>query len=98
MSAYLVVDLEIHDMKSIEDYRKKALPLVSEVGGRLIALDNAPLELEDWRGTNMLIIEFPDKEAIRQLFASPEYVPLARQRQSAARSRIIAIDGVESPL
>lgn len=93
MSAYLVVDLDIHDMNLIEDYRSKALPLVAKAGGRLIALDATPLALEGWEAANMLIIEFPDKKAIRQLFASPEYGPLAAQRQAAAKSRIIAIEG-----
>jgi uncharacterized protein (DUF1330 family) len=68
--------------------------LVAKAGGRLIALDDAPLELEEWRSTNVLIIEFPDMDAIRGLFASPEYAPLARQRQAAAGSRIIALRGV----
>ncbi|MCJ8521453.1 uncharacterized protein (DUF1330 family) [Pseudorhizobium tarimense] len=94
MSAYLIVDLDIHDMKSIEDYRSKALPLVAKAGGKLIAIDESPLELEGWTATNMLIIEFPDKDSIRQLFASPEYAPLAAQRQAAAASRIVAINGV----
>jgi uncharacterized protein (DUF1330 family) len=94
MSAYLVVDLDIHDLEAIAIYRSKALPLVAKAGGRLIALDDAPLELEEWRSTNVLIIEFPDMDAIRGLFASPEYAPLARQRQAAAGSRIIALRGV----
>ncbi|NSZ66109.1 DUF1330 domain-containing protein (plasmid) [Agrobacterium tumefaciens] len=94
MSAYLVVDLDIHDMPSIEDYRSKALPLVAKAGGRLIALDAEPLGLENWESTNILIIEFPDRQAIRQLFASSEYAPLAAQRQAAAKSRIIALDSV----
>ncbi|MBW9091531.1 DUF1330 domain-containing protein [Rhizobium wenxiniae] len=93
MSAYLVVDLDIHDMASIEDYRTKALPLVAKAGGRLIAFDAEPLELEGWESTNMLIIELPNKQAIRDLFASPEYAPLAVQRQAAAKSRIIALEG-----
>lgn len=42
MSAYLVVDLDIHDPEAIADYRSKALPLVAKAGGRLIALDDAP--------------------------------------------------------
>lgn len=95
MSAYLVVDLDIHDPQSINDYRSKALPLVAKAGGRLIALDAEPFDVENWPATSMLIIEFPDKNAIRQLFASPEYVPLAAQRQAAAGSRIIALSGVE---
>ena len=93
MSAYLVVDLDIHDPEAIADYRSKALPLVAKAGG-LIALDDAPLELEGWQATNMLIIEFLDMDAIRGLFASPEYAPLAHQRQAAAGSRIIALRGV----
>lgn len=97
MAAYLVVELDIHDFQSIDDYRSKALPLVAEAGGRLVALDAEPLELESWSATNMLIIEFPDKEAIRKLFASSEYAPLAAQRQAAAGSRIIALDGANSP-
>jgi len=95
MSAYLVVDLDIQDSDAIADYRSKALPLVAEAGGRLIALDDAPLQLEGWEASNMLIIEFPDMQAIRDLFASPAYAPLARQRQSAAGSRIIALRGFE---
>jgi uncharacterized protein (DUF1330 family) len=94
MSAYLIVDLNIHDMKSIEEYRSKALPLVAKAGGKLIAIDETPLELEGWTATNMLIIEFPDKDAVRQLFASAGYAPLAAQRQAAAASRIIAINGI----
>ena len=92
MSAYLVVDLDIHDPEAIADYRSKALPLVANAGGRLIALDDAPLGLEGWQASNMLII--PDMDAIRGLFASAEYAPLARQRQAAAGSRIIALQGV----
>jgi len=94
MSAYLVVDLDIHDPEAIADYRSKALPLVANAGGRLIALDDAPLGVEGWQASNMLIIEFPNMDAIRGLFASAEYAPLARQRQAAAGSRIIALQGV----
>lgn len=67
---------------------------MAKAGGRLIALDDAPLELEEWRATNMLIIEFPDMDAIRRLFASAEYALLAHQRQAAVGSRIIALRGV----
>ena len=57
--------------QSIADYRSKALPLVAKAGGRLIALDESPLELEGWPATNMLIIEFPNMEAIRQPVCLP---------------------------
>lgn len=94
MTAYLIGDLEIFDVPTIEDYRAKALPLVEKFGGRALALDSVPLELENWKSGNVILLEFPDRKAIERLFASEEYAPLAAQRQSAAKSRLIAIDAL----
>jgi uncharacterized protein (DUF1330 family) len=43
----------------------------------------------------MLIKEFPEMQAIRDLFASPDDKLLAKQRQSAAGSRIVALRGFD---
>lgn len=94
MTAYLVGDLEIFDAAAIADYRTKALPLVERFGGKALALDGAPLDLESWRSSSLVILEFPSRQAIEDLFASPEYAPLARQRQGASRSRMIAVSGL----
>lgn len=94
MAAYLVGDLEIFDAASIAEYRAKALPLVERFGGRALALDGAPLNLEDWKSGSMVILEFPSRRAIEELFASDDYAPLARQRQAASRSRMIAVSGL----
>jgi len=95
MPAYLIGDLEIFDLPSIEDYRSKALPLVEKFRGRALALDAAPLALEGaWTSTNIVLLEFPDRAAIEALFAAPEYAPLARQRQAASRSSMMAISGL----
>jgi uncharacterized protein (DUF1330 family) len=94
MTAYLIGDLDIFDMPTIEDYRAKALPLVEKFGGRALSLDQSPQELENWKSGNMILLEFPDRKAIEDLFASEDYAPLATQRQSAANSRLIAIDAL----
>jgi uncharacterized protein (DUF1330 family) len=95
MAAYLIGDLEIFDLEQIQDYRAKALPLVERFGGKALALDATPLDLENWSSGNMILIEFPDRQSIEALFASEEYAPLARQRQAASRSRLIAVDGLD---
>ena len=69
MSAYLVVDLDIHDPKPLPITARRLCPWWQRPADVLIALDDAPLELEGWQATNMLIIEFPDMDAIRGLFA-----------------------------
>ncbi|MBB5712474.1 DUF1330 domain-containing protein [Sphingomonas xinjiangensis] len=96
MTAYLIGDLEIFDLEQIQDYRAKALPLVERFGGKALALDATPLDLENWQSGNMILLEFPDRQSIEALFASPEYAPLAKQRQAASKSRLIAIDGLGS--
>lgn len=95
MPAYLIGDLDIFDMSKIEDYRAQALPLVERFGGKALALDAAPVELEHWTSGNIVLIEFPDRASIEALFASEEYAPLAKQRQAASRSRLIAVEGLQ---
>lgn len=95
MPAYLIGDLEIFDEAGFAAYRAAALEVVRGFGGRAIAVDKAPISLEGpWESRDMIVIEFPDIEAIRALFASADYAPLARQRQAAARSRLIAVRGL----
>lgn len=95
MTAYLIGDLDVFDMPTIEDYRAKALPLVEKFGGRALALESSPLELENWKSGSMILLEFPNRKAIENLFASAEYAPLAAQRQSAAKSKLVAIDALD---
>jgi uncharacterized protein (DUF1330 family) len=94
MPAYLIGDLDIHDEAAFAAYRAAALEVVRRFGGRTIAIDKAPLSLEGgWSSRDMIVIEFPDMDAIRALFASPDYAPLIEARQAAARSRLIAVQG-----
>ncbi|RVT96936.1 DUF1330 domain-containing protein [Rhodovarius crocodyli] len=95
MPAYLIGDIDIHDEAGFAAYRAPALEVVRRFGGRTIAIDKAPLTLEgDWASRDMIVIEFPDMEAIRALFASPDYAPLIAARQASARSRLIAVQGL----
>ncbi|WP_342250959.1 DUF1330 domain-containing protein [Sphingomonas sp. OTU376] len=94
MPAYLIGDLDIFDMDQIQDYRAKALPLVERFGGKALALDASPVDIEQWSSRNIVLIEFPDIASIKALFASADYAPLAKQRQAASRSRLIAVQGL----
>jgi uncharacterized protein (DUF1330 family) len=95
MTAYLIGDLHVLNPEQIADYRSKALPLVEKFGGRAVALDATPLPVEgNWTSSSMILLEFPNKQAILDLFSSDEYKPLARQRQAAAHTKLIAVDAL----
>jgi uncharacterized protein (DUF1330 family) len=70
MTAYQVGDLEIFYAASMEDYRGNGVPLVLRFGGKVLAPDSTPTALENWTSTNMLIVEFSDRQAIEDLSTS----------------------------
>lgn len=94
MSAYLIGNIEIHDEHLIEQYRRQALPLVEKFGGKPLVIDATPVYFEgDWAPRNMILLEFPNLSAIRNLLASPEYAPLAAMRQASTHSDLVAFGG-----
>ena len=45
----------------------------------------------------LVVLEFPSVEAARRFYASPEYAPLLKLRQEAARSGIVLVEGSTPP-
>ena len=91
MSAYLIGNIEIHDADAIVEYRRRALPLVEKFGGKALIIDGTPVFFEgNWHPRNIILLEFPNIEAIQGLLSSSEYQPLAVMRQASAYSDLVA--------
>ncbi|MBD9434765.1 DUF1330 domain-containing protein [Pseudoxanthomonas sp. PXM03] len=91
MAAYLVGNIEIQDEYTIEEYRRRALPLVEKFGGKPLVIDATPVYFEgNWIPRNMILLEFPNMAAIRGLLTSEEYAPLAIMRQASTHSDLVA--------
>ena len=45
----------------------------------------------------LVVLEFPSMQAARGFYASPEYAPLLKLRQEAARSDIVLVEGWTPP-
>jgi uncharacterized protein (DUF1330 family) len=94
MSAYVVVDITIRDRKSYERYKELAAPTVSAYGGRYLVRGGATESLEgDWHPPRLVILEFPDAEAGRAWWNSPEYEPAKALRQSCADTVMLLVQG-----
>lgn len=94
MAAYLVGNVEIEDEFTIEEYRRRALPLVEKYGGKALVIDATPVYFEgNWIPRNMILLEFPNMSAICGLLSSPEYAPLAAMRQASAYTDLVAFCG-----
>jgi len=95
MSAYLIYDVDIHDPVPYGEFMEKVKPLVESFGGTYLARGGAHEVLEgDWQPTRIVLFEFPDMAAARQLFTSEEYAPLKRLRQSCSTGHAVVVEGL----
>ena len=95
MSAYLFASIEITDPAAYEEYRGRVPAIIEAYGGRYLARGGAVERLEgDAPSERLVILEFPDMARLKAFYNSAEYQPLLAIRQRAARSSLLAIEGV----
>ncbi len=95
MPALVIVEIEVHDPEAYETYRSLVPASVDAYGGKFIARGGATENLEgDWAPERIVVLEFPSLERARQWWGSPEYRDAKAIRMRAARTRMIATDGV----
>ena len=95
MSALVIVEIEVRDPKAYENYKSLVPASVEAYGGRFLARGGATESLEgDWAPERIVVLEFPSLERARQWWASPEYSDAKAIRMRAARTRMIATEGV----
>ena len=95
MSAYIFASVEITDPAAYEEYRRRVPAIIAAYGGRYLARGGAVERLEGNAPVNRLVIvEFPDMVRLKAFYNSAEYQPLLAIRQRAARSDLLAIEGV----
>jgi uncharacterized protein (DUF1330 family) len=94
--AYVVANIDVHDPEMNARYRELARPTVEAHGGRYII--RGP-ELEKLEGNfelnRLVVLEFPDIEAARRWYASPEYREVMKLRHGSATSHIVLAGGFD---
>lgn len=86
MAAYIVVTLCVSDAKAFGEYRDAIAGLETAHGGRYLV--RAPvlerLEGEGPEDERVVVMEFPDAQAVRDFIASDPYQSAKRLRAGAA--------------
>jgi len=79
-----------------EQYAKLAREILPKYGARYLARSqhNTLLEGDGAAPCCMAVLQFPSVEAVRRWYDSPENRSAAQIRQSGAKFRIIAIEGL----
>ena len=96
MPAYVVIETDIHDPEQYEKYKAVSPGAVAAGGGRFVARGGELAVLEgDWHPSRLVILEFPDIEAAKRWYESPEYAEARRLREGAATLRMVAVQGLD---
>jgi uncharacterized protein (DUF1330 family) len=97
MAAYLVVEHIITDPVKFEEYRTKVGPIIAKHGGAYLTRGGSHKMPEGghWKPERVVIIEFPDIDALNAWYNSPEYQPLIALRKECTSDldMLITLEG-----
>ncbi|MBC6428141.1 MAG: DUF1330 domain-containing protein [Cellvibrionales bacterium] len=97
MSAYILVQANITDPAKFSRYVQAVTPLVAKFGGiyRIIAGETQLLEGQ-WQERKVVMHEWPDMQAARRFWASPEYAEVRQLRAGTGEFTVLLIDGCQA--
>ena len=94
MSAYIIAEVEVHDLETYATYRAQTPGVVERYGGRFVVRGGAAETLEGAGPPGRLVVlEFPDLASARRFYGSAEYQAIIGIRQRAATSRVVLVEG-----
>ena len=95
MSAYVIVDIDIHDAAAYDEYRKVVGSTLARYGGRFVVRGGKIDVLEgDWNPKRIVVLEFESAARAREWYDSEEYRVPKQIRMRASKGNIIAVEGV----
>jgi uncharacterized protein (DUF1330 family) len=92
--AYLIVDVEIHDLETFRQYSAGSPAVMASAGGRYLSR-GGPFEVAEgtWQPGRLVFAEFPSWDVLHSWYFGDEYQALARLRQSCATAHMVAVEG-----
>ncbi len=94
MAGYIVVQVEVQDQATYEEYKKLVPATIEKYGGRLKVRGDQTETLEGtWSPKRFIVIEFDSVEQAKKWWNSPEYAPAKAMRQRSAKTEMIVVEG-----
>ena len=96
MSAYVIFDVEIHNMARYQEFMKAVKPALDSVGARYLARGGAHKVYEgDWTPRRIVILEFPSVATWEAFYNGSAYQGLKAIRDQCSSARLISVQGLE---
>ena len=96
MAAYLLAQVEVHDMAQYRKYTARTPAIIEKYGGRFLARGGEVVTLEgDAPAGRIVLIEFPSLQTVQDFYASEEYQEVKQLRLPASTAGFLALAGVD---
>ncbi|WP_374658584.1 DUF1330 domain-containing protein [Phenylobacterium sp.] len=94
MTAYLVLDFSVKDLRGFLPYVEAIPTFIEKHGGRYVVRGVEPTVMEgEWAPARMVILEFPSRENAEAFLADPDAQPLFALRHRTTDSKLVLVDG-----
>ncbi|WKK65369.1 DUF1330 domain-containing protein [Lutimonas zeaxanthinifaciens] len=95
MSAFVLVEIDIHDMELYKSYTLLTPATIAAYNGKFVVRGGEATVLEgDWKPQRIVILEFPSVEKANDWWHSQAYEKARKIRQKAATTKMIILEGV----
>jgi uncharacterized protein (DUF1330 family) len=99
MAAYVIADMEITDPAIFQEYLQHARPTLVQYGAKVLVSTKLTESVEgNWQPKLLVIAEFDTMEQAKRWYESPEYREPMALRERSAKSNVVFVPGLESPL
>ncbi|MCM2680221.1 DUF1330 domain-containing protein [Echinimonas agarilytica] len=94
MSAYVIVDVDVHQPELYKDYLAQITPTVIACGGRYLARGaDVSVVSGDWQPKRIVMMEFPDQMTAEHWVTAKEYAPIHALRNKYATANMVIVNG-----
>ena len=98
MPAYIIAQMQVHDIETYRDYAAKVPPTVAAFDDKILAAsDTAEVREGTQPYPRTVILEFPDMEAARAWYESGDYQSVLPLRLKSTTGTVFMIEGFPRP-
>jgi uncharacterized protein (DUF1330 family) len=95
MKGYVIANIEVRDPEGYEAYRSRTADVVAKYGGRFLVRGGTVEIREGDPGiARFVVLEFPDMDAARAFYDSPDYQAILPHRTANAEGTLFLVEGV----
>ena len=96
MTAYIIVEAEIHDPEKFAAYAHVVPDIVAKHGGEYLVLGGQQNALEgEWGGTRLVMHRWPSAEQANAFWHSDAYAAAKPLREGTGTFRVMLVEGLQ---